>query len=133
MAKKNLYRGLSFINYKNNKTLSLKDIDLVKQDILNHIYTRLGERYMMPDFGTTIMDMPFEQLDEITLISIQQDLIDVILYDPRVEFVVDDAGILTGVNIEPLYDDNAIIATATVNYIELDLTDTLEIRLEFDA
>ena len=131
MAKQRIYRGMSFINYKNNKTLSLSAIDLVKQDLLNHIYTRRGERKMMPTFGTRIPDMLFEQLDDITMGIIQEDLLTVIDYDPRVEFVPN--GIFeTGVEITPLYDENAIIATVNLYYIELDLKEVLHIRLEFN-
>lgn len=132
MAKKRLYRGISFIRYKDKKTLSLSDIELVKQDLLNHIFTRWGERIMMPTFGTRIPDMPFEQLDDITLFYMEEDLLNVINYDPRVEMRVDESG-AGGLRINPLYDENAVIASIDLNYIELDISDTLEIRLEFNT
>lgn len=131
MARENIYRGLSFTKYSDSKTLSLRDIELVKCDLLNHIYTRLGERFMMPTFGTAIMDMPFEQLDDETLLTIEDDLITVINFDPRVEFRLDEVGIPTQINVEALYDENAVIASIDLNYIELDVSETLDIRLEF--
>ena len=67
MAKRKLYRGISFTNYDDNKILSMYDINLVKKDLMNHIFTRLGERIMMPTFGTRIPDLVFEPLDNKTL------------------------------------------------------------------
>lgn len=130
MAEKRLYRGISFTNYKERKTLSMANIELVKRDILNHIFTRQGERIMMPTFGTRIPDMPFEPLDDTTLLIIEEDLQTVINYDPRVELREDEYG-NGGIQITPLYDENAVIATIDLNYVELDISDTLEIRLEF--
>jgi phage baseplate assembly protein W len=132
MASKKLYKGLSFVNYKNKKTLSLNDLELVKQDILNHIFTSTGERIMMPQFGTRIPDMPFEPLDNFILFQIEEDLRTVIEYDPRVELKT-DGGIPEGIRIIPLYDENAIIGVIDLNYIELNLSDVLEIRLEFNT
>ena len=130
MARKRLYKGISFTRYKDKKTLTLSDIELVKQDLLNHIYTRRGERIMMPTFGTRIPDMPFDPLDDTTLFNIEEDLYTVINYDPRVELRVDEFG-SGGIRIFPLYDDNAIIASIDLNFIELDISETVELRLEF--
>lgn len=131
MAKKNIYRGLSFVGYKDRKTLSLSDKELVKQDILNHIYTRSNERIMMPDFGTRIPDMPFDPLDEILLTFIEDDLRTVVNYDPRVELISD--ALHAGIIVTPLYDENAVIATVDLYYVELDLSETIDIRLEFST
>lgn len=120
---------MSFVNYKNNKTLSLRDKDLVNQDLLNHIFTRVGERIMMPSFGTHIPDMPFEPLDDILLSVLEEDLFTVINYDPRVELRTDIYS--SGIRIIPLYDEYAVIASIDLTYIELDLSETLDIRLEF--
>lgn len=131
MTKKNIYKGISFVNYKNNKTLSLSDIDLVKQDLLNHIFTIRGERIMLPTFGTGVSDMPFEQLDELTITRFEDDLLTVVNYDPRVELRT-EGNIPNGINVIPLYDENALIGVLDLNYIELDISDTLEIRLDFN-
>lgn len=131
MAQKRLYRGISFVNYKNNKTLVLSDVELVKQDILNHIFTKLGERRMMPSFGTTILDMPFEQLDDTLLLTIEEQILNVIEYDPRVEFKTDGL-FSSGFSVTPIYDEHVVIVAVELNYIELDFSDTLHIRLEFN-
>ena len=51
------YKGFSSQETKSN--FKLYDIDLVKQDIINHFYIRKGEKLMNPDFGTVIWDLLF--------------------------------------------------------------------------
>lgn len=65
----------------------LYDIDLVKLDLLNHFYTRRGERVMLPDFGTIIWDMLFEPYTDINLSIIKDDIEKVIKTEPRVELI----------------------------------------------
>ncbi len=38
---------------------TLKDVELAKRDLLNHFYTRKGERLGEPEFGSIIQDMVF--------------------------------------------------------------------------
>lgn len=124
MVTKNLYKGFSTQEYENTKTLVLRDVELVKRDLLNHIFTRRGERAKMPTYGTVIPDIVFEPLDEQTVEIIRQDLLTVVAFEPRVE--------LRSINVIPLYDDGAIVASLDLDYIELDLSDVLDIRLEFE-
>lgn len=131
MAKKNIYRGISFMRYKDRKTLSLSDIELVKQDLLNHIYTRWRERIMMPTFGTRIPDMPFEQIDSTLLHNLEQDLLRVVDYDPRVELVTNDY--VQGIRVTPFIDDHIVVASVDLYYVELDVSETLDIKLEFNV
>jgi phage baseplate assembly protein W len=122
---KGLYRGYSSHEYQNNKRFNLTDVELVKLDLLNHIFTRRGERVMMPTFGTRIPDLPFEPLDQLTLDVLEEDLRAVFTFDPRVE--------LLKLNIIPLYDQNAVIASARLQYIELNMVDNLDINLVFEG
>lgn len=122
--RKGIYKGFSFKNYENNKSFLLMDVDVVKADIKNHIYTRFGERVKMPSFGSRIPDMPFEPLDQISLSTIYGDLEDIISYDPRVK--------LLDLQIVPDFDENIVLAYAKLQYIELNFTDTLDIHIEFD-
>ena len=87
MPKSGLYRGYSSFEYENNKTLKINDLELVKLDLLNHIYTRQGERVMMPTFGTRIPDLAFEPLDNVTLDILRNDLLTVFNFDPRVSIL----------------------------------------------
>jgi len=80
---------------------------------------------MMPRFGTRIPDLLMEPLDEITISTIELDLIDVFDYDPRVQ--------LLDLRVLPLFEEKAIIAEADLRYIEMRFEDTFEIRLEFET
>jgi len=60
------------------------DIDLVKQDIINHFYIRKGEKLMNPDFGTVIWDLLFEPFTEEVKKLIVEDVEQIINYDPRI-------------------------------------------------
>jgi len=120
-----IYRGFSSYEYQRAKTFSINDVELVKLDLLSHIYTRRGERVMMPNFGTRIPDLPFEPLDEITLTILEEDLRAVIDFDPRVQ--------LLKLQIIPFYDENRVQAIVELLYIELDLTGNLDIHITFEG
>jgi phage baseplate assembly protein W len=120
-----LYRGYSSYEYEKNKTLKINDLELVKLDLLNHIFTRRGERVMMPTFGTRIPDLAFEPLDDITLDILRNDLIEVFNFDPRVQ--------LLELVIDPNYDANSVTANARLLYIELNMTDTLNLNIVFEG
>lgn len=114
-------RYIGFSTARAKDGFRLTDQELINQDLLNHIYTLKGERVMMPGFGTRIPLMAFEPLDQRTLDAVEEDLREVVNYDPRVELL--DLAVLA------LPDNNAIIALLDLRYVELNQTDTL--RLEF--
>lgn len=123
--KRAIYRGFSTAKVADNPTAGFltADIETVKRDLLNHIYTIKGERVMMPTFGTRIPLMVFEPLDQTTLGIIEDDLREVLTYDPRVELIE--------LAVQALPDNNAIVAYADIRYIELNVTETL--KLEFQV
>ena len=62
----------------------LYDINLVKQDLLNAINTRKGERIMMPEYGSIIWDLIFELKTPAIVTDIENDLKRIIASEPRV-------------------------------------------------
>ncbi len=94
-------------------------------DLLNHIFTKKGERVMMPNFGTSIPEMAFEPLDTETVSLVEEEVVGVINYDPRVELI--------HIDVRPEYDQNSLYVNALVRYIELGLTDNLELNIEFSS
>ena len=120
-----IYRGYSSHNYASAKTFKLTDVELVKMDLLSHIYTRKTDRIMMPNFGTRIPDMVFEPMDSFTLIIIEEDLRAVIAFDPRVE--------LRSLSITPLPDNNTVIASIGLLYVELNLIGSMDINIAVAA
>lgn len=122
---KGLYRGYSSYEYQRTKTFRLNDIELVKMDLLNHIYTRRGERVNMPRFGTRIPDLAFEPLDDATIDILTEDLQYVFNYDPRVQ--------LLDLQVTPLYDENTVVASAKLLYVELNIVDNMDLNITFES
>jgi len=116
-----IYKGFSTHDLENRKNFSLSNVELVKKDLLNHIYTIRGERVMMPAFGTRIPTLAFEPNDEQTRRIIESDLTEVFEYDPRVR--------LMDLQVRSLPDNNAIIALADLLYLEFNVRDVLRIEV----
>ena len=120
-----VYKGYSSFEFLTTKSFRLTDIELVKLDLLNHIFTRRTERVMMPKFGTLIPDLLFEPLDEETIDTIYDELDTVFDYDPRVELIELD--------IQPNYDVGSITVGALLRYIELNTVDLFDFNIEFEG
>ena len=123
-----LYKGISFKNWQKSKSFKLTDVDLVKQDLINHIFTRRGERVGQRGFGTIIQDLLFEPLDENTVVLVADQIRAVIEYDPRVSLRSDNDFI-----VRADYDNSRVVVAARLYYIELGLYDILHINLEFGS
>lgn len=120
-----IYKGFSTKQYQNDKNFVMTDMELVKEDLVNHIFTRKGERVRMAQFGTAIPDLVFEQLTDDLVTIVENELRTVFTYDPRVELV--------DMVVIPLFDEQAVVALVDLNYIELQEKDRLSLRIEFDA
>lgn len=118
------YKGFSTKSYERNKSFVLNDVDVVKEDLKNHIFTRKGERLRMSNFGTRIPDLQYQPLVDDTITIIQEDLTNVFNFDPRVE--------LKDMKLVKLFDENAVMVFADLYFIYLDFNDQLEIKIEFD-
>ena len=116
-----LYRGFSTASALKNgaRSFTTRDVETIKQDLMNHIYTIRGERVMQPNFGTRIPLMAFEPLDESSLAIIKEDLTEVFTYDPRVR--------LLDIALLPMPDNNAIAAFVDIEYLELNTRETLKL------
>lgn len=117
-----IYKGFSTANWRKTRSLQVNNIELVKIDLLNHIYTERGERVMMPGFGTRIPALAFEPNDETSRRIVEEDLTTVFNYDPRVK--------LMSLNVLPLVDNNAIVAVADLLYVEFDVRENLRIEVQ---
>ena len=74
---------------------------------------------MQPTFGTRIPLMAFEPLDPTSIQIIEDDLRKVFEYDPRVRLIE--------IAVLAMPDNNAIAAFVDIEYIELDVTETLKL------
>lgn len=96
------------------------DLDLARQDLLNHFNTRKGERIMLPTFGSIIWEMLFEPLDDYTIELIDTDVRNIIKNDPRWE--------LQSVTISE--GPNALNIEVIVHYIPTNETVTLPLTYD---
>mgnify|MGYP003345624016 CR=1 FL=1 len=77
-----LYKGFS--TYNRSKKFTVTDLDLIKQDIFNHLNIKKGEKLMQPSFGTTIWDSLFDPLDGNLEETIRNEVKLICASDPRV-------------------------------------------------
>ena len=123
-----VYRGFSFKNWQRSKSFILTNVEIVKQDLLNHIFTRKGERVAMRGFGTNIQDLLFEPFDDDTIILMNDQVRAVIAFDPRVLLLSEDD---YAVIID--YENRVLAIAARLYYVELNLIDVLHLNLTFES
>lgn len=78
------FKGFSTIG-RIRAPYTLRDEDLIKRDLLNEFYTKLGERVMRPNFGSIIWDLVMDPGTEDLEEAIKEDVAKVISRDPRVD------------------------------------------------
>ncbi len=113
------FKGYSTVDVRFGNVV-LEDIAIAKRDLMNHFYTRKGERLGRPEFGSILPDLVFEPLDHIVIDLVEDDVRDIINNDPRwilnnLDVQVDVHSITCVVNLT--YRD-----TATVDELYLQFT-----------
>lgn len=76
------FKGYSSIGGEFSET-TLFDLELAKRDLLNHFYTRKGERVMSPLFGSVVWDLLFSPMTPETQELIFNDSKNIVGQDPR--------------------------------------------------
>lgn len=112
------YKGFDSKNSKNG--FKLNDIDLVKQDIINHFYIRRGEKLHNPTFGTIIWDLLFEPFTLEVKRLIIADVERIINFDPRIQ--------VNQVTVDST--QQGIRIQADITYVPFNLTERM--ALNFD-
>jgi phage baseplate assembly protein W len=80
----NIYKGFSTVG-KVRAPYTLIDGELIKQDLMNELKARKGERVMRPNFGTTLYDILMNPLDQFVIEEVKEEVRRVIEKDPRVQ------------------------------------------------
>ena len=109
-----------FSSRADKKNFKLYDFEVAKQDLINRLSVRKGERVENPEFGTIIYDSLFEPFTDILKEAILEDVTANLNADPRIstaDIVVTEA-------------DKGITIQATITYVPLDITEKL--RFGFD-
>jgi len=109
-----------FSSRADKKNFQLYDFEVAKQDLINRLSIRKGERVENPEFGTIIYDAIFEPFTEALKDAIVEDVTANLNADPRIsteEILVTEA-------------DKGIAIQATITYVPLNITEKL--RFNFD-
>jgi phage baseplate assembly protein W len=72
---------------KRTGTQTLEDKELAKRDLLNHFYTRRGERLGEPEFGSILPFLVFEPFDQLVIDAADEDVRTIIRTDPRWQLI----------------------------------------------
>lgn len=109
-----IYRGYSSVQSDGPDT-ALVDATLVKQDLLNHLNTKLDERVGRPRYGSIIHDLLFDMGDDRTEGLVVQDVERIINSDPRVQLLE----VIPTIDLER----HSITVEARIRLIEFNMDD----------
>ena len=112
------FKGFSSRAEKQN--FKVYDFECAKQDLINRLSVRKGERVENPEFGTIIYDVLFEPFTDELKEQITDDITENLNADPRIateEILVTEA-------------DKGIAIQATIKYVPLNIVEKL--RFAFD-
>ena len=102
---------------------SLSGLDLAKQDLLNHFKIRKGEKWSNPDFGCDLELYVFEPLDQATQDAIEEEVYNVVSYDPRFE--------VNNSDISVNHDTHSVTVNVKLTY--LPTTTATDLQIKFDS
>ena len=114
--------SMSFkVNPLNNDLIALKNATAISRSVRNIVFTTPGEKFFQPTFGSRVSQMLFENMDEITSLSIRDEIENSIRrFEPRVD--------LKSVQVNPDFDGNQYNVVITYQIIGADIS---EQQLEF--
>ena len=109
-----------FSSRADKRNFKLYDFEVAKQDLINRLSVRKGERVENPEFGTIIYDAIFEPFTDALKDAIVEDITANLNADPRIatEEILDTEA------------DKGIAIQATITYVPLNITEKL--RFNFD-
>ena len=101
--------------------IALKNENAIARAVRNIVSTTPGEKFFDPDFGSSVGEILFENVDEISAVSIQDEIRNCLSnYEPRVELIE--------VNVNPNYDENQFDVLITYRIVGVDISAS---QLEF--
>ena len=101
--------------------IALKNENAIARAVRNIVLTTPGEKFFDPDFGSSVSEILFENVDDITAVSIRDEIRSSLSnYEPRVELI--------DVNVDPNFDENQFDVLITYRIIGVDIPPS---QLEF--
>lgn len=117
---KNTFIGFSALGSSKEDSYKLYDVALIRQDLYNHFFTRIGERVMRPTFGCRIWDYLMEQFTEEIKAMAEAEVIRIVGEDSRVELL----------ETRVFQENNSLVVAVTLNYIPFNKTETFRLNFE---
>ena len=109
-----------FSSKAERQNFKVYDFECVKQDLINRLSVRKGERVENPEFGTIIYDVLFEPFTEALKETIVEDVTANLNADPRISTE----------EINVLEEDHGIAIQATIRYVPLDISEKLQFKFD---
>ena len=101
--------------------IALKNENAIARAVRNIVLTTPGEKFFDPDFGSSMGEILFENVDEITAVSIEDEIKSSLKnYEPRVELI--------DVNVDPNFDENQFDVIISYRIVGIDIPPS---QLEF--
>ena len=101
--------------------IALKNENAIARAVRNIVLTTPGEKLFDPDFGSSVSEILFENVDDITAVAIQDEIKSSLQnYEPRVEII--------DVKVDPNFDENQFDVIITYRIIGIDIPPS---QLEF--
>ena len=101
--------------------ITLKNENAIARAVRNIVLTSPGEKLFNPEFGSSISEILFENVDEITAVSIEDEIRSSLKnYEPRVELI--------NVNVDPNFDNNQFDVIISYRIVGIDIPPS---QLEF--
>ena len=116
-------QGVTFKGFSSRadrQNYKIYDFECAKQDLINRLSVRKGERVENPEFGTIIYDVLFEPFTDRVKQAVTEDITENLNADPRIateEIVVQEA-------------DHGILIQATLTYVPLNITEKLAFNFD---
>ena len=102
-------------NPLNGDLITLKNENAIARSIRNIVFTVPGEKFFQENFGSRISESLFENIDELSSLSIKDEITESITrFEPRVR--------LTKVQVFPDYDGNSFDVLIVYEVIGIDLS-----------
>ena len=94
--------------------ITLKNENAIARAVRNIVSTTPGEKLFDPEFGSTVSEILFENLNDITAVSIRDEIRSSLRnYEPRVELI--------DVNVDPNFDENQFDVLIKYRIIGVDI------------
>ena len=109
-----------FSSKAERQNFKIYDFECAKQDLINRLSVRKGERVENPEFGTIIYDLLFEPFTDALKETIVEDVTANLNADPRISTE----------EINVIEADYGITIQATIKYMPLDITEKLIFKFD---